>query len=122
MIIYTCPECGHDLMNEVLTCNPPIHEYYCPNCGWRHHDREEVVRIPFGGNGLAMKSLVMREATDEEAKKVYDKYYKIQNKNPYTKYSYNSGLITEDGKRIWGIDSDWLMFEIKHGNGFPPLD
>ena len=55
-------------------------------------------------------------------KKVFDKCYKTQNKNPYPKYSYNTGLITEDGKRVWGIDNEWLMFEIKNGNGLPPLD
>lgn len=53
-------------------------------------------------------------------KAVYNKHYETR-KNPYPKYSYNTGLITEDGKRVWGIDNKWLMFEIKHGNGLPPL-
>lgn len=52
---------------------------------------------------------------------VFNKRYKTQ-KNPYPKYSYNTGLRTEDGKRVWGIDNKWLMFEIKQGNGLPPLD
>lgn len=50
MIIYTCPKCGHDLLSEVLTCNPPIHRNYCPSCGWENSRSEEVVRIPYGGN------------------------------------------------------------------------
>ena len=69
MIIYTCPECGHDLKSEVLTCNPPIHKDYCPSCGWSHShsEQEEVVRIPFGGN-----SLKMRDATSEEQKNIQE--------------------------------------------------
>lgn len=56
MIIYTCPKCGHDLLSEVLTCLPPIHRDYCPNCGWSHEEREEVVRIPYGGNSNITES------------------------------------------------------------------
>lgn len=56
MIIYTCPKCGHDLLSEVLTCLPPIHRDYCPNCGWRHEESEEVVRIPYGGNSNITES------------------------------------------------------------------
>ena len=33
MVIYTCPECGHDILSEILTSMPPIHRDYCPNCG-----------------------------------------------------------------------------------------
>ena len=67
MIIYTCPECGRDLLSEVLTCMPPIYRDYCPSCGWSHSKEEEVVRIPFGGN-----SLKMRDATLEELQSVED--------------------------------------------------
>lgn len=65
MIIYTCPECGHDLLREVLTCYPPINKDYCPNCGWSHSEQEEIIRIPFGGN-----SLNMRNATSEERESI----------------------------------------------------
>lgn len=61
MIIYTCPECGHDIMSEVLTCNPPIHKNYCPNCGWSHSKQEEVVRIPFNDNNFEMRDAIMEE-------------------------------------------------------------
>lgn len=72
MIIYTCPECGHDLMSEVLTCMPPIHRYFCSKCGWSHSEQEEVVRIPYGGN-----SLEMRDATLEEQKSIQEYIDKI---------------------------------------------
>ena len=48
MVIETCPKCGHDLMNLVLTCNPPIPQKICNHCGWSWTGkREEVVRVPF---------------------------------------------------------------------------
>lgn len=51
MIIETCPECGHDLVDLVLTTYPPIPQKKCFNCGWEWTgEREEVVRVPFGGN------------------------------------------------------------------------
>ena len=46
-IIYTCPKCGADLEEIVLTSNPPQHQKRCRNCGWTHTEREDVVRIPF---------------------------------------------------------------------------
>lgn len=50
-IIETCPKCGHDLVDLVLTTNPPIPQKKCFNCGWEWTgEREEVVRVPFGGN------------------------------------------------------------------------
>lgn len=51
IIIETCPECGHDLIDLVLTAYPPIPAKQCPRCGWRcEGEQEEVIRIPFGGN------------------------------------------------------------------------
>lgn len=47
MIIYTCPKCGHDLKEEVLTSYPPIYKKYCSNCGWSNSEQEEIVRVPF---------------------------------------------------------------------------
>lgn len=46
-VIYTCPKCGHDLQQVVLTCNPPIYRSECPNCGWSHERRDNVIRIPY---------------------------------------------------------------------------
>lgn len=51
MIIETCPKCGHDLMQLMLACNPPIPKKECWNCGWSWTgEAKEVVRVPFGGN------------------------------------------------------------------------
>lgn len=50
-IIETCPKCGHDLIDIMLTSNPPIPRKECWNCGWSWEgEQEEVVRVPFGGN------------------------------------------------------------------------
>lgn len=52
IIIETCPKCGHDLHDEVICTYPPIHCKVCYNCGWSWEgEQEEVVRVPFGGNG-----------------------------------------------------------------------
>lgn len=48
IIIETCPECGHDLVDMMLASNPPILKKKCLHCGWSWTGkREEVVRIPF---------------------------------------------------------------------------
>ena len=74
IIIETCPKCGHDLLNEVLACNPPIPRKVCVACGWSWTgEREEVVRVPFGGNGIATEELhtlesVLNNVNAEDAK------------------------------------------------------
>ena len=51
IIIETCPKCGHDLIDEVICTYPPIPRKVCHNCGWSWEgEREEIVRVPFGGN------------------------------------------------------------------------
>lgn len=51
IIIETCPECRHDLYDELLATFPLIRSKRCFNCGWSWTgEREEVLRIPFGGN------------------------------------------------------------------------
>ena len=53
IIIETCPECGHDLRDEVICTYPPIPRKACYNCGWSWEgEREEIVRVPFGGDIL----------------------------------------------------------------------
>lgn len=48
MIINTCPKCGSDLMDVILTTYPPIHEKHCYRCGWSWTDRSEgITRVPF---------------------------------------------------------------------------
>lgn len=51
IIIETCPECGHDLIDIVLASNPPIPRKCCFSCGWQWTgEPKKVERIPFGGN------------------------------------------------------------------------
>jgi len=47
MIVYTCPRCGGDLEETLLTSYPPQHEVCCNNCGWTHVTREEIRKIPY---------------------------------------------------------------------------
>lgn len=48
IIIETCPECGNDLVDEVITTYPPIPRKACFHCGWSWEGkREEIVRVPF---------------------------------------------------------------------------
>lgn len=52
-IIYTCPKCGSDLEEMILTTYPAQHRVYCPNCKWSHDEpsvrisHNKVVRIPY---------------------------------------------------------------------------
>ena len=51
IIIETCPECGHDLVDSVICTNPPIPRKECHNCGWIWEgQREQVFRVPFVEN------------------------------------------------------------------------
>lgn len=48
IIVYTCPKCGHDLNEFVLTANPHIYHKECPNCHWSWQSTPEPIRrIPF---------------------------------------------------------------------------
>ena len=48
MLIYTCPNCGSDLIPYTIAVYPPIHTYVCFKCGWRHEEpQDHIVRIPF---------------------------------------------------------------------------
>ena len=48
VIIETCPNCGHDLINQVICTYPPIPKKVCYNCNWSWEgEREEVVKVPF---------------------------------------------------------------------------
>lgn len=51
-LIYTCPKCGADLDEAVLTTYPPKYMKVCKNmkCGWHYIEEPEedaVVRIPY---------------------------------------------------------------------------
>ena len=48
MIIETCPKCGGELMNIMLTTYPPISKKVCTACGWSWTGkREEIEKVPF---------------------------------------------------------------------------
>ena len=48
MIIYTCPECGGDLVDYVITTYPPIQAKKCLRCGFRWESKTTpVCRIRF---------------------------------------------------------------------------
>lgn len=63
IVIETCPECGHDLLDEVLCTYPPIPKKVCTRCGWSWTGkREEIVRVPFDRN---LKSVIRDNAPEE---------------------------------------------------------
>lgn len=50
MIVYTCPDCGADLIPVSYMTNPPLMAYVCHSCGWRHEEslgEKTVRRVPF---------------------------------------------------------------------------
>lgn len=46
-IIYTCPICGHDLQEVVLTSLPPQYRKICNHCGYTYTEQSSAVRVPF---------------------------------------------------------------------------
>lgn len=72
-IIETCPKCGHDLIDIIITTYPPIPKKECWNCGWSWTgEREEVVRVPFGGNANTATTFVGGNANTSTAKTLND--------------------------------------------------
>ena len=58
IIIETCPQCGHDLIDEVICTYPPIPRKRCPNCGWSWEgEKEEVIRVPFNRDFIRTETL-----------------------------------------------------------------
>lgn len=48
IVVYTCPECGHDLRETTIATYPPIYRKECPNCHWYWESTPEPIkRIPF---------------------------------------------------------------------------
>ena len=47
MVIYTCPKCGTDLDEYVLTTYPAQYMKKCRNCGWSHIDIDQISRVRF---------------------------------------------------------------------------
>lgn len=47
MIVYTCPKCGSELINYVLTSYPPIYVTKCSNCDWETRKSDKIIKIPY---------------------------------------------------------------------------
>lgn len=59
IIIETCPKCGHDLRDEIITTYPPIPRKVCYNCGWSWEGQpEQVVRVPLAATHIRMTILI----------------------------------------------------------------
>lgn len=43
ILIETCPKCGAELQNIVITTFPPIPQKKCFNCGWRWEGKPEKI-------------------------------------------------------------------------------
>ena len=50
-IIETCPICGHDLVDLILTYNPPISKKKCFNCGWNDYINTDAIMPEVTLNG-----------------------------------------------------------------------
>ena len=59
----------------------------------------------------------VKESKCPKRKSRAKKAHRIKHKkNPYPMYSYKSGLRQEGGTPVWGIDVDWLFWELENGN------
>lgn len=47
MIVFICPECGHELREQVVCTYPPTHVVDCPNCGYHHEKRDTITVMPY---------------------------------------------------------------------------
>lgn len=79
MIIYTCPTCGCDLQEYVLTSLPPQYKKTCPNCGWETIEpvsEESIVRIPYESKNaifcLIKENVDMKNAKEDRSVTVFD--------------------------------------------------
>lgn len=45
IVIKTCPKCGHDLIESIITTMPPIPRKECLHCGWSWEGNSEKVTI-----------------------------------------------------------------------------
>lgn len=58
MIVYTCPECGSDLQEVMLTSYPPQRKMYCNNCNWSHIETDKVYKVPYKVENESMHAIV----------------------------------------------------------------
>ena len=69
ILVETCPECGGDLIETVLTSYPPQRKKSCPRCGWSSKPvKDTITRVPYD-----ISDSVVREADITKALKIADK-------------------------------------------------
>ena len=125
IIIETCPECGHDLIDEMICTNPPIPRKFCPNCGWRWEGKQdEVIKIRFGENMIDSEDKLLAQEANvksmlEQLKKVEikeEENYMEQvakilgvklNEEFYIEDSDYKYKITKDGMKLYSELGDY---------------
>lgn len=85
IIIETCPECGHDLIDEMIYTNPPIPRKFCPNCGWCWEGkRDEIFKIRFSEDKTMdnkdIISKIKEKAYENVNRKLEEERKKTENK------------------------------------------
>ena len=74
ILIETCPNCGHDLIDICICTYPPIPKKQCLNCGWFWEGKaEEVVMVSFQEE-MIFKEQIMTEEQIELLKKALELY------------------------------------------------
>ena len=66
MIVYTCPKCGSDLQEIVLTSYPPQSKMYCTNCNWSHIETDKVYKIPYKVENESVHAVNVQPIPDQE--------------------------------------------------------
>lgn len=65
IVVYTCPECGHDLRETTIATYPPIYRKECPNCHWYWESTPEPIkRIPFNPDPIDTVDTVVPMVND----------------------------------------------------------
>ena len=59
MVVYTCPECGCDLVFSQILTSPPINVAECKNCGYLDEQPEHIERVVYDPSML--KSIVYKQ-------------------------------------------------------------
>ena len=122
IIIETCPICGHDLMNEIICTYPPIPRKSCSHCGWSwtgESEREEVIRIPFGGNAnnRITVTTLNGNANNKTIVETSNDYLSINNLNNYhlIDEDCNGSLIVNLEQPSWQSPCDKCSANVKNG-------
>ena len=110
IIIETCPECGHDLIDEIICTDPPIPRKYCPNCGWRWEgERDKVFKIRFSEN--EDKTMDNKDIISKIKEKAYDNVNKkLEEERKRTEDKINNEL--SDVEKCLSYINNRLVYKI----------